>query len=111
MELRTKMISVFGGAQCPPDSREYQEARQLGRLLAESGYTVCTGGYQGVMGAASRGAYEAGGAVVGVTLSQLTSPVNDFITEVRPTTNFYDRLQGLIQHSTGYVAVRGGIGT
>lgn len=105
------MISVFGGSQCTPDSPEYREAYEIGQRLAEAGYAVCTGGYQGAMAAASRGAYEAGGAVVGITMSQLTSRVNDFITEVRPTADFYERLQGLIANSDAYVAVRGGIGT
>jgi uncharacterized protein (TIGR00730 family) len=105
------MISVFGGAQCPPESVEYQQAHEIGRLLAESGYAVCSGGYQGAMAAASHGAYEAGGAVVGITLSLLTSRVNDYLTEVRPTSDFYGRLQGLIRDSSGYIAVRGGIGT
>jgi len=63
------------------------------------------------MAAASRGAYEVGGSVVGITMSLLTSPVNDYLTENRPTMDFYGRLQGLIRDSDGYIAVRGGIGT
>jgi uncharacterized protein (TIGR00730 family) len=105
------MISVFGGSQCTPDSLEYREAHEIGRKLAQAGYTVCTGGYQGAMAAASRGAYEAGGPVVGITMSQLTSRVNDYLTEIRPTVDFYGRLQGLIADSEAYIAVRGGIGT
>lgn len=105
------MISVFGGSQCAPDSPEYEVAYEIGRRLSEAGYSVCTGGYQGTMAAASRGAFEAGGHVVGITMSQLTSRVNDYLTEVRPTIDFYGRLQGLIQHSDGFIAVRGGVGT
>jgi len=111
METNRKMISVFGGSQCAPDSTEYVVAYEIGRRLSESGYTVCTGGYQGTMAAASRGAFEVGGHVVGITMSQLTSRVNDYLTEIRPTVDFYGRLQGLIAHSDGYIAVRGGIGT
>jgi len=106
-----KMISVFGGSQCRPGDREYEEAREIGRLLAEAGYVVCTGGYQGTMAAASQGAFEAGGSVVGVTMAQLTSRVNDFLTETRPTRDFYERLQTLIVDSAGFVVLRGGIGT
>ena len=72
-----KMISVFGGSQCRPGDREYEEAHEVGRLLAEAGYVVCTGGYQGTMAAASQGAFGAGGSVVGVTMTQLPSLVND----------------------------------
>lgn len=105
------MISVFGGSQCGPGDREYEEAREIGRRLAEARYIVCTGGYQGTMAAASQGAFEAGGSVVGVTMAQLTSRVNDYLTETRPTLDFYERLQGLIADSAGFVVLRGGIGT
>lgn len=105
------MISVFGGSQCGPRDREYEEAHEVGRLLAEAGYVVCTGGYQGAMAAASQGAFEAGGSVVGVTMAQLTSRVNDYLTETRPTQDFYGRLQALIVDSAGFIVLRGGIGT
>jgi uncharacterized protein (TIGR00730 family) len=110
-ETHGRMVSVFGGSQCRPDSPECREAFQIGRRLAEAGYTVCTGGYQGTMAAASRGAYESGGGVVGITMSQLTSPINEYVTHIRPTTDFYGRLQGLIKDSDAFIAVRGGIGT
>ena len=60
-------ISVFGGSQPREDSTAYAEAQQLGRLLAERGHIVLTGGYIVVMEAVSRGAREAGGHVIGVT--------------------------------------------
>ena len=60
-------ISVFGGSQPREGSTAYAEAQQLGRLLAERGHVVLTGGYIGVMEAVSRGAREAGGHVIGVT--------------------------------------------
>ena len=59
-----KIVSVIGGGSCPPEDEKV--ARELGRLLAESGYVVLTGGLGGVMEAASRGASEAGGEVIGV---------------------------------------------
>ncbi|BDI31274.1 cytokinin riboside 5'-monophosphate phosphoribohydrolase [Capsulimonas corticalis] len=111
METDHKVISIFGGAQCPPDSLEYRQAAEAGRLLAEAGYTVATGGYQGAMVAASQAAFEAGGSVIGVTMSKLTSPINNYITETRPTHDFFGRLQGLIEGSAGFIAVRGGVGT
>ena len=63
------------------------------------------------MAAASQGAFEAGGQVVGVTMAGLTSQVNVYMTETRPTVDFYERLQELIVHSAGYIVLRGGIGT
>ena len=60
-------ITVFGGAQPKEGSAAYEEARELGKLLAERGHAVLTGGYMGTMEAVSRGASEAGGHVIGVT--------------------------------------------
>ena len=64
-------ISVFGGSQTKEGDTAYVEARELGRLLAERGHTVLTGGYIGVMEAVSRGAREAGGHVIGVTCEDI----------------------------------------
>ncbi|HXF43110.1 MAG TPA: hypothetical protein VNK26_05165, partial [Pyrinomonadaceae bacterium] len=70
MEPSGKIVTIFGGSRCNADSEEYKEARKLGRLLAEAGFTICTGGYLGVMEAASRGAREAGGRVLGIVMNQ-----------------------------------------
>ncbi len=56
-----RIVTIFGGSKCAETDPEYDQARRAGRLLAEAGYTICTGGYLGVMEAASRGAREVGG--------------------------------------------------
>jgi len=84
---------------------------RLGELLADEGYTICTGGYSGVMEAASRGAHERGGRVIGITMKQFKSEPNRYLTEKIPSEHFYERLQRLIIESVGYVALRGGMGT
>src|SRR5690625_6408727 len=61
-------ISVFGSARVRPDSPYYQFALDLGRRLAEAGYTVIAGGGPGIMEAANKGAYTAGGKSVGITI-------------------------------------------
>src|ERR687886_31555 len=53
-----RIVTIFGGSKCGEDSEEYTQARRLGQLLAEAGFTICTGGYLGVMEGASRGARE-----------------------------------------------------
>lgn len=106
-----KMITVFGGSRCGPDSEEYAEALKLGRLLVEAGFDVCSGGYAGVMEAISKGAHEAGGLVTGVTMSQFKSAPNPYVKKIIPSRDFYERLQKLIRQSEGYVALRGGMGT
>ncbi|HXF43054.1 MAG TPA: LOG family protein, partial [Pyrinomonadaceae bacterium] len=81
------------------------------RLLAEAGFTICTGGYLGVMEAASRGAREAGGRVLGIVMNQFKFEPNRFLTDKVATDHFYDRLQNLITRSVGFVALKGGMGT
>ena len=64
-------ITVFGGSQPKEGDAAYAEAYQLGKLLAEAGHAVLTGGYIGTMEAASKGANEAGGHVIGVTCTDI----------------------------------------
>ena len=64
-------VAVFGGSAPRPGDEVYAQAVELGRLLAMGGHTVMTGGYMGVMEAASRGANEAGGHVIGVTCNEI----------------------------------------
>ena len=106
-----KRVTVFGGSRCGPDSEEYKEALKLGRLLVEAGFDVASGGYAGVMEAVSRGAHEAGGHIIGVTMSQFKSAPNPYLKKIEPSADFYARLQTLIRQSAGYVALRGGMGT
>src|SRR5258707_13562904 len=61
-------VSVFGSARTPAGHPEYQAAQETGALLARAGCTVITGGGPGIMEAANRGAFEAGGRFVGWTI-------------------------------------------
>lgn len=106
-----KIVTIFGGSKCTEDSPEYGDAFRLGELLARAGYTICTGGYLGVMEAASKGAREAGGRVLGIVMNQFKNEPNRYLTDKVATDHFYDRLQNLITRSVGFVALRGGMGT
>ena len=106
-----RIVTIFGGSKCGPNSDEYREAQEIGSRLARAGFTICTGGYQGVMEAASRGAREAGGRVLGIVMNQFRSEPNRYLTDKVATDHFYDRLQNLITRSVGFVALRGGMGT
>jgi uncharacterized protein (TIGR00725 family) len=110
-DILRKRITVFGGSRCGPDAAEYKDALKLGRLLVEAGFDVCSGGYAGVMEAISRGAHEAGGHVIGVTMDQFTAAPNPYLKKIEPSADFYARLQTLILESVGYIALRGGMGT
>lgn len=106
-----RIVTIFGGSKCRESDPEYIQAEQVGSLLAQSGFTICTGGYLGVMEAASRGAHEAGGRVLGIVMNQFKSEPNRFLTDKVATPHFYERLQRLIIRSVGFVALRGGMGT
>lgn len=110
-DFEGKIITIFGGSKCKEDSPEYREARDLGARLAEAGFTICTGGYLGIMEAASRGAREKGGRVLGIVMNQFKSEPNRYLTDKVASDHFYERLQNLITRSVGFVAFRGGMGT
>ncbi len=106
-----RIVTIFGGSKCSEQDPAYAEARLVGQLLAEAGYTICTGGYLGVMEAASRGAHEKGGRVLGIIMNQFKAEPNRFLTDKVATPHFYERLQQLITRSVGFIAIRGGMGT
>ena len=111
MQTQELIVTIFGGSKCRPGDEEYEQARLTGQLLAQAGFTICTGGYLGVMEAASRGAREAGGRVLGIVMNQFKSEPNRFLTDKVATAHFYERLQHLITRSVGFIALRGGMGT
>ncbi len=108
---KDKIVTIFGGSRCRENSTEYQQAKELGGRLAEAGFTICTGGYLGVMEAASRGAREKGGRVFGILMNEFKKEPNRYLTDKVASKHFYERLQNLIMRSVGFVAVRGGMGT
>lgn len=109
--MSEKIVTIFGGARCKEESVEYKQALRVGQLLADAGFTICTGGYLGVMEAASRGARERGGRVLGIVMNQFKAEPNRYLTDKVATEHFYERLQRLIMRSVGFVALRGGMGT
>jgi uncharacterized protein (TIGR00730 family) len=106
-----RIVTIFGGSKCGEESEEYAQARRVGQLLAEAGFTICTGGYLGVMEAASRGAHERGGRVLGIVMNQFKAEPNRYLTDKVASAHFYERLQNLIMRSVGFIAIRGGMGT
>jgi len=106
------VVSVFGGQAVARGSDDYEQARRLGRRLAEQGFVLCTGGYGGTMEAVSRGAKEAGGRTIGVTVDLFgATPPNDWVDEVENTASLLLRLDKLTVLGDAFVIVRGGVGT
>ncbi|HEX8707216.1 MAG TPA: LOG family protein [Pyrinomonadaceae bacterium] len=106
-----RIVTIFGGSRCDEHCEEYGQARRVGELLAAAGFVICTGGYLGVMEAASRGAREKGGRVLGIVMNQFKAEPNRYLTDKVATSHFYERLQHLITRSVGFIALRGGMGT
>lgn len=110
-----KVVAIFGGAQPLPGDPIYTEAQTLGRLCAEAGYAVATGGYMGVMEAVSRGAREAGGHVVGVTCAQIEAwrpgKANPWVVEERRYKTLQQRQAALLALGDAAISMPGGVGT
>jgi uncharacterized protein (TIGR00730 family) len=111
-KISRKTVTVFGSSRPSEGESDYEDARSLGRALADAGFSVCSGGYGGVMAAVSRGAKERGAQTFGVTADFFTaSKANEWIdVEVRMHT-WQERLFELIRLADGFVACKGGTGT
>jgi len=105
-------ISVFGSARTKPEHRYYQMARELGRLLAEAGYSVITGGGPGIMAAANRGCQEGGQLSIGCNIElpqeQGLNPYVDLGIEFR---YFFARKVMFVKYADAFVIFPGGYGT
>ena len=105
-------VSVFGSARFGADHPMYEAARRLGGLLAESGFAVITGGGPGLMEAANRGAYEAGGLSIGCNIElpfeQAGNPYTNLAVNFR---YFFVRKTMFVKYSNGFVIFPGGFGT
>jgi uncharacterized protein (TIGR00725 family) len=108
------VVAVFGSSGATPELGEYRDGLRCGRLLAEAGFTVATGGYGGTMEAVSRGASEAGGLAIGVTAPTVFPDrpgANSFITDERPAVGLVPRIEQLLSISQASIALPGSIGT
>lgn len=106
------VVTIFGTSRCQPSDPLYPLAEELGRRLAQCGWTICNGGYGGTMEAAARGARDAGGETIGVICRALgRGPANRFIGRTIETGTLLERLERLIGLGDAYVVLPGGTGT
>lgn len=106
-----KVITVFGSSRPREGDSHYGMARALGAALAACGFIVCSGGYGGVMEAASRGAKEAGGKTLAVTAEFFRAHPNRWVDEEVRVATWQERLFDLVRLGSGYVVCPGGTGT
>ncbi len=109
-----KLVAVFGPGNVDPSDTLYREAERLGALLASAGFAVVTGGYDGVMEAASKGAREAGGQAIGVTAEVYYArgrEANRYLTREVRLKSATDRLMELLDLSDAIIAIGNSTGT
>jgi hypothetical protein len=108
----TRGVSVFGSARTPPTHPYYRMAQETGALLAEAGFTVITGGGPGIMEAANRGAFEAGGTSIGCNIElPFEQSANPYLTRSLTFDYFFVRKTMFVKYSTAFVIFPGGFGT
>jgi len=107
-----RAVTVFGSARTRPHEDDYKKAETTGRLLAEAGFAVITGGGPGIMEAANKGAFEAGAESVGlnITLPQ-EQEANKYQTISLDFHYFYARKVMFLKYARAVVCFPGGFGT
>ena len=106
------LVSVFGSARTKEDNPLYDEARNTGKLLVDAGYGVITGGGPGIMEAASRGAFEAGGTSIGLNIElPMEQHPNTYQTDSLSFRYFFVRKVCFLKYSTALIVYPGGFGT
>lgn len=107
-------VSIFGSARTKPDDPYYAMAEEISRLLTERGYGIISGGGPGIMEAANKGAYQAGGKSVGLSIElPFEEAHNKFIDrdKLLGFNYFFVRKVMFMKYSQGYVILPGGLGT
>lgn len=107
-------VSIFGSARTPEDHKYYQMAVEIAALLATRGYGVISGGGPGIMEAANRGAYTAGGKSVGLNIELPHEQFhNKYIDrdKLLEFNYFFVRKVMFMKYSQGYIVMPGGFGT
>ena len=108
---KKKTITVFGSSIPGPGDEEYEIAYKLGAILARNNISVCSGGFQGIMDAVSKGAVENGSDAIGVTLDIYNARPSKYLTKEIRCNSLFERLKNLIEIGDAYIVLQGGTGT
>ncbi|MBA4407261.1 DNA-binding protein [bacterium] len=106
-----KFVTVFGSSMPRPGEVEYETAFRLGKKLAEKSINVCSGGFQGIMDAVSKGAVESGAEAIGVTLDIYNVAASKHLTTQIQTHSLFERLTKLVEIGDAFIVLQGGTGT
>lgn len=107
-----KTVTIFGSARKPQDDTISEGAYNLSARLSREGFAVITGGGHGVMEAANRGAYEAGGASIGLNIRlPREQTLNGYTTESFEFNHFFGRKVAMTLDASAFIYFPGGFGT
>ena len=110
--MNSKIITIYGSSRPEPGCSEYEFAMLLGQELARNGFVVCNGGYSGIMEASSKGARNASGHVIGVTVKGLDYvPPNKYLSRQIVMPNIFLRIQKMMELGNACIVLKGGTGT
>lgn len=105
-------VTVFGSARVKEGDEKYELAREIGRKLAAEGISVVTGGGPGVMEAANRGAFEAGGQSIGLNIElPFEQKINPYVKKSVTFDYFFVRKVMLVKYANAFIILPGGFGT
>jgi len=106
-----KIITVFGSAHPKAGDEEYEVAYKLGQIIGKADFSVCSGGFQGIMDAVSKGVVENGGEAIGVTVDLFTAKPSKYLTSEIKCKSLLSRIEKMVELGDAYVILRGGTGT
>jgi hypothetical protein len=105
-------VSIFGSARTDPGDAQYAAAEETGRLLAEAGFAVITGGGPGIMEAANKGAAENGGISIGCNIElPFEQGMNAWVRTAVNFRYFFVRKTMFVKYAEGFIIFPGGFGT
>jgi uncharacterized protein (TIGR00730 family) len=108
----TRAVAIFGSARTPPESPQYKDAQETAALLASAGFAVITGGGPGIMEAANRGVFEAGGVSIGCNIElPFEQKSNPYLTRSLTFKYFFVRKTMFVKYSMAFIIFPGGFGT
>lgn len=107
------IVTFLGSARTKEGTLYYEKAKELAeRLVREHGFAIATGGGPGIMEAANRGAYGAGGKSLGMTIAlPHEQNTNKYVTDEMNFQYFFTRKVVMSFSARGYVYFPGGFGT